>query len=292
MTRRTLLSTLSTIAASPLAVSAAPAAGRFKVSLAEWSIHKAIGQGKLTNLDFPRIAKETGCEGLEFVNTLWASPTAGYISRLKRRMSDTGTKPVLIMVDDEGQMGHSDRAVRMKAVKNHHKWVDIAAEVGCHSIRTNMHSDKTPKTPAENEAVLGYCAESFAALCQYAAGSKINVIIENHWGLSSDPEAVVALMKKVNLPNFGTLPDFGNFPPEVNKYEAVAKLAVYAKGMSFKCNFDGPNGTELLYDIPKMFKVMEDSKYSGYVGIEFEGSKLDEIEGIKAGRKALAEYGI
>ena len=292
MTRRTLLSTLSTLAAAPLAASAAPAAGRFKVSLAEWSIHKAIGQGKLTNLDFPRIAKETGCEGLEFVNTLWGSPTAGYITRLKRRMSDTGTKPVLIMVDDEGQMGHSDRAVRMKAVKNHHKWVDIAAEVGCHSIRTNMHSDKTPKTPTENEAVLGYCAESFAALCQYAAGAKINVIIENHWGLSSDPDAVVALMKKVNLPNFGTLPDFGNFPPEVNKYEAVAKLAAYAKGMSFKCYFEGPNGAEEKYEVPKMLKVMEDSKYSGYVGIEYEGSKLDELAGIKTGRKALADYGI
>lgn len=288
MTRRTLLSTL---AAAPLAA-AAPAPGRFKVSLAEWSIHKAIGQGKLTNLDFPRIAKEAGCEGLEFVNTLWASPTAGYIARLKRRMNDTGTKPVLIMVDDEGQMGHSDRATRMQAVKNHHKWVDIAAAVGCHSIRTNMHSDVTPKTAAENETVLGYCADSFAALCQYAAGARINIIIENHWGLSSNPDAVVALMKKVNLPNFGTLPDFGNFPPEVNKYEAVAKLAPYAKGMSFKCNFDGPDATELLYDIPKMLKVMEDSKYSGYVGIEFEGSKLEELAGIQAGRKALAAYGI
>jgi sugar phosphate isomerase/epimerase len=291
MTRRTLLSSLAAAPFSALAA-AAPAPGRFKVSLAEWSIHKAIGQGKLTNLDFPRIAKEAGCEGLEFVNTLWASPTAGYIARLKRRMSDTGTKPVLIMVDDEGQMGHSDRATRMKAVKNHHKWVDIAAELGCHSIRTNMHSDMTPKTAAQSETVLGYCADSFTALCQYAAEARINVIIENHWGLSSNPDAVVALMKKVNLPNFGTLPDFGNFPPEVNKYEAVAKLAVYAKGMSFKCNFDGPNGTELLYEIPKMLKVMEDSKYSGYVGIEFEGSKLGELEGIQAGRKALAEYGI
>ncbi|MBI4894069.1 MAG: sugar phosphate isomerase/epimerase [Acidobacteria bacterium] len=289
MTRRTLLSALAAVPAAGLA---APAAGRFKVSLAEWSIHKAIQQGKLTNLDFPRIAKENNCEGLEFVNALWSVPTAGYIARLKKRISDTGTKAVLIMVDDEGQMGHSDKAVRMKAVKNHHKWVDIAADLGCHSIRTNMHSDKTPKSPAENETVLGYCTESFTALCQYAKPANVNVVIENHWGLSSDPDAVVALMKKVNLPNFGTLPDFGNFPPEVNKYEAVAKLAPYAKGMSFKCYFEGPGGKEEKYDVAKMLKVMEDSKYSGFVGIEYEGSKLDEIEGIKTGRKALADYGI
>jgi len=289
LTRRNLF---RAACAAPLAAFAAPAPGRFKVSLAEWSIHRAIQQGKLTNMDFPRIAKETGCEGLEFVNGLWAAPTAGYISRLKRRMDDTGTKSVLIMVDDEGMMGHSDKAARMKAVKNHHKWVDIAAEMGCHSIRTNMYPEKQPKTPAEIDAFLGCCAESFTALCTYAKGSNINVIIENHGGISSNPDVVVALMKKVALPNFGTLPDFGNFPPEISKYEAVAKLAPYAKGMSFKCYFQGPDNAEDRYDVPKMMKVVEDSKYSGYIGIEYEGGKLDEIEGIKAGRKALADYGI
>ncbi len=287
MTRRTLLSAL---AASPLA--AAPAPGRFKVSLAEWSIHRLIQQGKATNLDFPRIARENDCEGLEFVNTLWASPTAGYIARLKKRMADTNTKPVLIMVDDEGQLGHSDPQVRRKAVQNHHKWVDIAAELGCHSIRTNMHSNITPKSPAENDTVLGYCADSFRALCEYARQANISVLIENHWGLSSDPDAVVSLMKRVNLPNFGTLPDFGNFPPEVDKYQAVAKLAVYAKGMSFKCYFEGPDFSENRYDFARMMKVVEDSKYSGYIGIEYEGNKLGELEGIARARKLLREYGI
>lgn len=283
---------LTSFLAAPLAGLAAPASGRFKVSLAEWSIHKAIQQGKLTNLDFPRIAKENNCEGLEFVNTLWGSPTAGYIARLKRRMSDTGTKPVLIMVDDEGMMGHSDKVQRMKAVKNHHKWVDAAAEVGCHSIRTNMYPEKQPTTPAEIEAFLGYCAESFTALCGYAKTANINIIIENHGGISSNPDVVLSLMKKVSLPNFGTLPDFGNFPKEIDRYDAVTKLMTYAKGASFKCHFDGPNGTEELYDIPKMLKIVEASKYSGYIGIEFEGSKLDELEGIKLGRKALFDYGV
>jgi sugar phosphate isomerase/epimerase len=288
LTRRTLLSSL---AAGPLAA-AAPAPGRFKVSLAEWSIHRLIQQGKVTNLDFPRIARENDCEGLEFVNTLWASPTAGYIARLKKRMAETSTKAVLIMVDDEGQLGHSDPAVRLKAVKNHYKWVDIAAELGCHSIRTNMHSDIAPKTPAENETVLGYCADSFRSLCEYARQAGISVLIENHWGLSSDPDAVVALMKKVNLPNFGTLPDFGNFPKEIDKYQAVAKLAEFAKGMSFKCYFEGPDGTEDRYDFTRMMQVVEASKYSGYIGIEYEGQKLSELEGIARARKYLRDYGI
>ncbi|GIU76114.1 MAG: xylose isomerase [Bryobacteraceae bacterium] len=288
ISRRTLF---STFAAAPLAA-AAPAPGRFKVSLAEWSIHRLIQQGKATNLDFPRIARENDCEGLEFVNTLWGSPTAGYIARLKKRIAETNTKAVLIMVDDEGQLGHSDPAVRRKAVKNHYKWVDIAAELGCHSIRTNMHSNVTPKTPAENETVLGYCADSFRALCDYARQAGISILIENHWGLSSDPDAVIALIQKVNLPNFGTLPDFGNFPPEIDKYQAVAKLARYARGMSFKCYFEGPEASENRYDFQRMMKVVEDSPYSGYIGIEYEGSKLAELEGIARARKLLRDYGI
>lgn len=207
-------------------------------------------------------------------------------------MAETGTKAVLIMVDDEGQLGHSDPEVRRKAVRNHHKWVDIAAELGCHSIRANMHSNLTPKSPSENETVLGYCADSFRSLCEYARPAGISVLIENHWGLSSDPDAVVALMKKVNLPNFGTLPDFGNFPPEIDKYQAVAKLALYAKGMSFKCYFEGPDGAEDRYDFARMMKVVEDSKYSGYIGIEYEGRKLGELEGIARARKLLRDYGI
>ncbi len=288
ISRRTLLSSL---AASPF-LGAAPAPGRFKVSLAQWSIHRLIHQGKATNLDFPRIARENDCEGLEFVNTLWASPTAGYLARLRKRMDETGTKALLIMVDDEGQLGHSDAAARRKAVKNHHKWVDIAAELGCHSIRTNMHSDVTPKTPAENEKVLGYCADSFTALCEYARKAGINILIENHWGLSSDPDAVVALIRKVNLPNFGTLPDFGNFPPEIDKYEAVAKLSRYARGMSFKCHFEGPDASEDKYDFRRMMQVVEASPYSGYIGIEYEGNKLSELEGIARARKLLKDYSI
>lgn len=287
MTRRTLLSALGASA-----VFAAPEPGRFQVSLAQWSVHRAIRAGKLTNLDFPKLAREMGCDGVEFVNTLWASPTAGYIGRLKRNMKEHNITPVLIMVDDEGQMGHSDKAQRLKASRNHYKWVDIAAECGCHSIRTNMYPDKAPNTQAEIDAFLGHCAESFNDLCDYASKANINVIIENHGGVSSNPDVVVALMKKVARANFGTLPDFGNFPKEIDKYDAVAKLLPYAKGVSFKCHFECPGPSETLYDPARMFQVVEKSAFRGFVGIEYEGNKLEEYEGVKAARAWLKSYGI
>ena len=268
------------------------AGGKFKTSLAEWSLHKAIQSRLITNLDFPRIAREHfGIEGLEFVNGLWEAPTESYLQRLKSNMAKTGTKAVLIMVDGEGMMGHSEKAARMKAAENHHKWIDIAADLGCHSIRTNMYpGDKQPATEAEISEFLKRCAESFTALCNFAAPRKINVIIENHGGISSNPDVVVRLMKLVKLPNFGTLPDFGNFPKEMDKYDAVRKLMPFAKGVSFKCFDFGPDGNETSIDMDRMMKIVDEAGYRGWAGIEYEGSRLTEFEGIAAAKRFLDKY--
>ncbi|MGB9605346.1 MAG: sugar phosphate isomerase/epimerase family protein, partial [Bryobacteraceae bacterium] len=248
---------------------------KFRISLAEWSLHRAIQFRLITNLDFPRIAREQfGVEGLEFVNGLWEAPTQDYIRRLKGNMQKTGTKGVLIMCDGEGMMGHSDRAARMKAAHNHRKWVEIAAELGCHSIRTNMYPDKQPATPAEIDAFIGYCSESFSDLCAFAKSYNINVIVENHGGISSNPDVVVRLVKAVNLPNFGTLPDFGNFPKDIDRYEAVRKLMPYAKGVSFKCYDFASDGRETTMDMERMMKIVLEAGYHGWVGIEYEGNRL------------------
>ncbi len=265
------------------------AAGKwFRTSLAEWSLHKAIRSGLVKNLDFPRIAREHfGVAGIEFVNTLWESPTRGYVARLKKNMETTGTAGVLIMCDDEGLMGHSAQSARMEAAANHFKWVDFAAELGCSSIRTNMYPDKPPQTEPEIDEFLKYCAESFTKLCEYAKGSKINVLIENHGGLSSNPDVVIRLMKLVKQPNFGTLPDFGNFPKEVDRYDAIEKLMPYAKGCSLKCLDFGKDGRETTIDLARCMEIVKKSGYKGWVGIEFEGSRLTEFEGIQAAKRFL-----
>lgn len=276
-----------------------PAAGQtgasskaYRISLAEWSLHKAIQSRLTTNLEFPRIAREQfGIEGLEFVNGLWEAPTEAYIRRLKSNMRSTGTTAVLIMVDGEGNMGSPDKETRLKAARNHYKWVDIAAELGCHSIRTNMYpGEKQPSTGPEIETFIGNCSESFNNLCEYAGPRNINVIIENHGGISSNPDVVVALMKRVNRPNFGTLPDFGNFPKEIDKYQAVEKLIPYAKGVSFKC-FDFKDGKETTMDMDRMMGIVAKSSYANkWVGIEYEGNRLTEFEGIQAAKLFLTKY--
>ncbi len=290
MNRRTFFKTAAApaVAALPSVASAQGGAAKFRISLAEWSIHRAIGSRMVTNLDFPRIAREQfGIEGLEFVNGLWEAPTADYVAELKKNMNAHGSKGVLIMCDGEGLMGHSDRATRLKAADNHRKWIDIAAELGCHSIRTNMFSDKNPATPAEIGQFIEYCAESFRRLCEHAKGAGINVLIENHGGISSNPAVLPRLMKTVDLPNFGTLPDFGNFPKEVDRYDAIAKLMPFAKGVSFKCNDFGANGKETAMDMDRLMKIVFDAGYHNWVGIEYEGDRLTEFEGIQAAKRFL-----
>ena len=269
-----------------------PVSRKFKISLAQWSLHKAIQSRLITNLDFPRIAREQfGIEGLEFVNTLWGSPTSDYVRTLKRNMKQTGTQCVLIMCDSEGFMGHPDQAERWRAADNHRRWVDLTAELGGHSIRTNMYpGEKQPATPGEIKDFVGRCAESFTRLCQYAAKSGINVIIENHGGISSKAEVVADLMKSVNLPNCGTLPDFGNFPKDADRYEEVRKMMPYAKGVSFKCWDFTADGRESTIDMDRMMKIVGDAGYRNWVGIEYEGERLTEFEGIQGGKRCLERY--
>ncbi|MBM3814792.1 MAG: sugar phosphate isomerase/epimerase [Acidimicrobiia bacterium] len=265
---------------------------KLRISLAQWSLHKAIQSRLISNLDFPRIARDQfGIAGLEFVNALWEAPTQGYLQRLKNNMKQTGTECVLIMCDNEGFMGAADKTERLRAADNHRKWIDITAELGGHSIRTNMYpGQKQPATPAEVDAFLGYCEESFNRLCEYGASRNVNVIIENHGGVSSDPDVVVRLMKKVNKPQMGTLPDFGNFPKEIDRYQAVQKLMPFAKGVSFKCYDFTPDARETTIDMDKMMKIVFDAGYHSWVGIEYEGSRLTEFEGIQAAKRCLERY--
>ncbi len=287
MTRRNLIAAGLGAAAATLKA----ADPRFKVSLAQWSLHRAIQSRLLSNLDFPRVAREQfGIEGLEFVNQLWAAPTRDYVKALKKNVASTGTQAVLIMIDGEGELAHSQRIERLKAAENHFRWCDIAAELGCHAIRVNMYTDAAPKTPAEMDSFYGWAQEGFGRLCEFAAGRKLNVLIENHGGISGNADILTGFAKKAKLQNLGLLPDFGNFDKGVDKYESIRKMMPYARAVSFKCFEFGPNLSHPAIDLDRMMKLVADSKYSGWIGIEFEGEKQAEFEGIAAAKRYLEKW--
>jgi sugar phosphate isomerase/epimerase len=262
----------------------------FKISLAEWSFHRTLRDESknLTNLDFPVVAKrDFGIEAVEYVNQFFkekAKDTA-YLTDLNKRAADNGVTNVLIMIDDEGDLGDPNERRRTEAVEKHHKWVEAAKFLGCHSIRVNARSR------GSYDEQMKLAADGLRRLSEFGAQHNIGVIVENHGGLSSNGAWLAGVMKMVGHPNCGTLPDFGNFRvsdrEEYDRYQGVKELMPYAKGVSAKSHEFDDEGNEVRTDYFKMIQIVLDAGYHGYIGIEWEGNRPGEMEGVRLTQRLL-----
>ena len=189
------------------------------------------------------------------------------------------------MCDGEGNLEDPNKTDRSTAVNNHKRWCEAAKHLGCHSIRVNASSSGS----FEEQQKLA--ADGLASLSDYASTHEINVIVENHGGLSSNGSWLAGVMKTVNKKNCGTLPDFGNFRigggKSYDRYKGVTELMPFAKAVSAKSHDFDENGNEIHTDYHRMMKFVTNAGYNGYVGVEYEGNKLGEYDGIKATKKLL-----
>jgi sugar phosphate isomerase/epimerase len=263
--------------------STASAAPLYKISLAQWSLHRTLQAGQLDHLDFARAArKDFGIEAVEYVNQFFKDRAndAAYLAEMNRRASGEGVYQHLIMCDGEGRLGDPDAAKRTEAVENHYKWVQAAKTLGCATIRVNAASDGS----FDEQQKLA--ADGLRRLCEFADRHAINVIVENHGGLSSNGEWLAGVMKRVDHPRCGTLPDFGNFY-EYDPYKGVAELMPFAKAVSAKSHDFDAAGNESKKDYRRFMKTVVDAGYRSWVGIEYEGERLPEREGISATLRLL-----
>jgi sugar phosphate isomerase/epimerase len=261
----------------------------YQISLAEWSLHRTLREGKLDNLDFAKTAKEDyGIEAIEFVNQFFKDKAKdqAYLAELKKRAGDLGVKMLLIMIDGEGELGDANLRKRAQAVENHYRWVEAAKYLGCHSIRVNAASSGT------YEEQMYRAADGLRSLTEFADSFGINVIVENHGGLSSNGEWLSGTIRKVAHQRCGTLPDFGNFrvrdDEEYDRYRGVTELMPFARSVSAKSHEFNDKGEEVRTNYHRMMRIVVQAGYHGYVGIEYEGDKHSESEGIKL-TKALLE---
>ncbi|MBQ0734229.1 sugar phosphate isomerase/epimerase family protein [Aquimarina celericrescens] len=277
----------------------------FKLSLAQWSLHQAILSGEMNPMDFAQKAKELGFEGVEYVNHLYKKELEKdpdpkkamqvLLESLKAKSQEHNIQNLIIMVDGEGDLAVTDEKKRNQAVENHKKWVDAAQFLGCHSIRVNLFGTNDQKLWVDASV------DGLSKLSEYAAPKNVNIIVENHGYLSSNASLLIAVMQKVNQPNCGTLPDFGNFClereggarwggkciKEYPKYQGVEEMMPYAKAVSAKSYDFDAEGNETTIDYRKMLEIIKKSGYHGFIGVEYEGKQLNEIEGIKATRDLL-----
>ena len=269
----------------------------FKISLAEWSLNKTLFSGKLTNMEFPAKAKnDFGIHAVEYVNQFFKDKAEdeAYLGELKTRTIDLNVRNVLIMIDQEGALADTDKTKRIEAVENHYKWVEAAKFLGCHSIRVNTYTSSSNADDAKSAAVDG-----LSRLVEFATPYGINIIVENHGGFSSNGQWLSDVMRQVNKPNCGTLPDFGNFcmtrgqdvcEEWYDRYKGVTELMPFAKGVSAKTGRFDAAGNDVETDYMKMMKIVKDAGYTGYVGIE-SGSETDEDQAIRLTKALLEKVG-
>jgi len=272
----------------------------FELSLAQWSIHKMIRNDSVDPYSFAEKAKDWGFTGLEYVSQLYNpeladanySPEAmaAFVEKSNAEAKKHGLKNVLIMIDGQGNLAVNDAAERKAAVERHFIWVDAAAAMGCHSIRVNLAGSDVPEEWMANSI------DGLTQLATYAKDKNINIIVENHGGLSSNGAMLAEVMSKVNMDNCGTLPDFGNFcikrsetgcAEEYDKYKGVKELMVHAKAVSAKSHEFDEEGNETDIDYARILQTVKDAGYTGFIGVEYEGSILSEEEGIIATRDLL-----
>jgi sugar phosphate isomerase/epimerase len=274
---------------SPAMINCSAGSPPFKISLAEWSFHKTLFANQMTNLEFPVAARELGIEGVEYVNQFFKDKAKDekYLAELKKICAGENVESVLIMCDAEGMVGHPEEPERVKTAENHKKWIDAAAFLGCHSIRVNAASQ------GSYEEQQKLAADGLRKICEYGDTKNINVIVENHGGLSSNGEWLAGVMELTGHKRVGTLPDFGNFiinrqtGEEFDRYKGVELLMPYAKGVSAKSHDFDSEGNEIHSDYFRLMKIVKDSGYRGWIGIEYEGSVLPEKEGILATKRLL-----
>jgi sugar phosphate isomerase/epimerase len=266
---------------------------KFKISLAQWSLHRTLRRGKLEHLEFPAFTKkEFGITAVEYVNQFFKDKAQNqvYLKELKSRASDAGVNNLLIMIDGEGALGDRDDVERKKAVENHYPWVEAARFLGCHSIRVNARSEGTFDQQQQ------LAADGLRKLSEFGDQHQINVIVENHGGLSSNGKWLSGVIEKVDHPRCGTLPDFGNFhlgtsaegqDQWYDRYRGVKELMPYAKAVSAKSKKFDDQGNEVETDYFRMMAIVLAAGYRGYVGIEWEGNTPNEVEGIRLTQKLL-----
>ena len=260
----------------------------FKISLAQWSLHKEYLASRLDPLDFARTANGLGIDAVEYVSEFYKSKVkdSGFLAELKRRAAGEGVCSLLIMVDAEGQLGAPEPRARQRAVDAHKKWVEAAAFLGCHAVRVKAESQGSEDDQAN------WVSDGVRRLCEFSDAHAIDILIENHHGVSAKGSWLAEVVNAVKHPRCGSLPDFGNFElgggREYDRYQGVRELMPFARAVSAKSYDFGAGGEETRINYPLMLKIVTDAGYHGYVGIEYEGKRLSEQAGILR-TKALLE---
>lgn len=263
-----------------------------KISVSSWSLRQEIphiqgkyGPYKIKLTDFPRICvEEFGVDAAELCYQHFPSIEWGYLHGVKETLDDLGVKLVNIPVD-LGSASEPDTKKRKHEFEMIRRWFFVAKYLGSPSIRVNAGR-------GADEATLKRAIEGYRELVKTAEETNVKLLIENHGGISADPDNIIEIIEEVGSEYLRTCPDFGNFPEEI-RYEGLEKIARYAEVVHAKTYEFNDQGETFKEEIPINFKrcvgIFERQGFNGYYSIEYEG-KGEQREGVKKSLALLKRY--
>lgn len=259
-----------------------------------------ILRGPRDPMDFPRLARDAyGLEAIELEASLHYAHVRNdaYFARLRQQCDASGVRCVVISNMWEGNLA-SLQGQPEQTARNYHRWVDIAAIMGCRLLTVNVNARR-----GNRDLLAARAAEGLVALTSYSGPRGITVLVENHGWYSAYPPWLVGIMETVNSPFCKLSVDLGNFctrwdsgqcvEQQYDPYEGVALMMPHARHVSAKMLGFDERGNDVRTDYVRMLRIIRDAGYQGYIGIEYAGDQLSPDHGIRASlallRRATSE---
>ena len=210
--------------------------------------------GKLRLLDLPRIMRdELDMRVIDLMTATLASTRPDYLDALRAAADKAGCILTNLKMNLKDLVLDSpDEAVRRNAIDQYKATIDAAARLGVRWVRP-LPGDKRPDMPR-------YVA-SLHELMDYAATSKIQVLVENNGWMRDDPEAIPEQIKAVGK-GLACSPDTGNWTDKA-RYEGLAKAFPHAVTCDFKFLELGPGGEHKAYDLKRCFDIAWQAGFRG-----------------------------
>lgn len=243
----------------------------------------------------PKVAIETvideaarlEIEGVDILHRQMDNEDNAYLQKLKRHAFVNGVD--LICLSIHQSFVTPDAAERQKNIDHTLHCIELAYKMGIPSVRLNSGRWNTIKSFDELMAKRGvepilpgyteddgfkWCIDSIEKCLAKAAECGVMLALENHWGLTSTPEGLLRIRKAIDSPWLGVLLDTGNFLED--PYTKLEKVAPIANFIQAKTYYGGGEWYTLDLDYKRIFNILRQANYKGYVALEFEGKEAAE----------------
>ncbi len=240
-----------------------------RVSLAAYSFRKYLTSkagDKMDLFGFVDWCHAHGVPGAELTSYYFPEDvTNDYLLKLKRHCHLKGVTITGGAIRNDF-CSADDESIR-RDLEHTKQWIDRYAILGAPVIRVFAG---TQPQDWDKEKTIQRCARVTSAACEYAHQKGVMLGLENHGGITSFADDLLAIVKQVQSDALGINFDSGNFKMMEDPYAELAKIAPYAVNAQIKIDVL-PGGKREAADFNRIVKILRDANYSGWVALEYEG---------------------